>query len=309
MRSKRYGEGLSVQDILNLDTRKLTDDQLRAVTTRLASAANKRIRRMEKAGTESPALKNVKRSGGDFSTKGKDAKGIRSEFKRAKGFLQSKTSSLRGYKKVKTASPKRKAKTPRTTTKDLLQIDTSRYKQDDLKKYARRIFSIANRRLKRLIDSGESTPALSGLARSMGFDPAFFDYDDVKFTVKGKSLNQLRSDLKDARAFLNNETSTITGWKKVKNKTLSALSAEGVNLTDENWDLFWKSYEKLKEIDPSVAIRGLKYPVQAEVLKEVEGKKDPEEIALKVAGRIAEIYEEEQELINDSSKGVSMFFE
>ena len=96
--------GMTVQDILNMDNatfNKLSTSDMRKVVGRLVSAGNKRLRSFERAGESSPATRHVAKSGGSFSTKGKDLNALRSEYTRAKNFLQSKTGTRKGWKQVK----------------------------------------------------------------------------------------------------------------------------------------------------------------------------------------------------------------
>lgn len=96
--------GMSVQDILNMDIdkfNKLNTSDLRKVVGRLVSAGNKRLRSFERAGESSPATRHVAKSGGAFSTKGKDLNALRAEYTRAKNFMQSKSGTRRGWKQVK----------------------------------------------------------------------------------------------------------------------------------------------------------------------------------------------------------------
>lgn len=96
--------GMSVQDILNMDIEtfnKLNTSDLRKVVGRLVSAGNKRLRSFERAGESSPATRHVEKSGGAFSTKGKDLNALRAEYTRAKNFMQSKTGTRKGWKQVK----------------------------------------------------------------------------------------------------------------------------------------------------------------------------------------------------------------
>lgn len=96
--------GMSVQDILNMDINtfnKLNTTDLRKVVGRLVSAGNKRLRSFERAGERSPATRHVAKSGGKFSTKGKDLNALRSEYTRAKNFMQAKTGTRKGWKQVK----------------------------------------------------------------------------------------------------------------------------------------------------------------------------------------------------------------
>ena len=96
--------GMSVQDILNMDIEtfnKLNKSDLRKVVGRLVSAGNKRLRSFERAGESSPATRHVAKSGGAFSTRGKDLNALRAEYTRAKNFMQAKTGTRKGWKQVK----------------------------------------------------------------------------------------------------------------------------------------------------------------------------------------------------------------
>lgn len=105
MASKRksFVTGKSTAELLNMssgDISGLTRSQLAQVVSRIASAANKRLRGLERAGIVSPAYKRVMESGGKISTRGKNLNQLRAEFLRAKQFMDAKTSSVTGYKKV-----------------------------------------------------------------------------------------------------------------------------------------------------------------------------------------------------------------
>lgn len=105
--------GLSIKDILNMDyddIRKLSESDLSRITSRLVSSANKRIKRLSQSdiGLESPAIESFRqRMGGaeKFSVKVSGDKGERQGklqhiFTEAKHFLNLKTSTVGGYKKV-----------------------------------------------------------------------------------------------------------------------------------------------------------------------------------------------------------------
>lgn len=71
---------------------------LAKATSVLTQASNKRLARMKKQGITTPATEYIKKHGGRFSTKGKDVQQLREEFQRAKGFLESETSTIKGYR-------------------------------------------------------------------------------------------------------------------------------------------------------------------------------------------------------------------
>ena len=92
---------MKVKEILNLSDvqiNKMSRKELAQVTSILASAANKRIARIEKAGVTSPAAANVKAHDGKFSVKGKNTNQLRGEFARARNFMSNVTSTVKGAK-------------------------------------------------------------------------------------------------------------------------------------------------------------------------------------------------------------------
>ena len=92
---------MKVKDILRLSDvqiNKMSRRELAQVTSILASAANKRIARIEKAGVTSPAAANVKAHEGRFSVKGKNTNQLRGEFARARNFMNNVTSTVKGAK-------------------------------------------------------------------------------------------------------------------------------------------------------------------------------------------------------------------
>ena len=82
---------------------KLSRAELARAVSVLASAGNKRLRRIEKAGLtkSSNAYQAIARSGGDFSVKNKDITELDNEFERLKKFFapDTKTSTVGGTKK------------------------------------------------------------------------------------------------------------------------------------------------------------------------------------------------------------------
>lgn len=78
----------------------MKESTLRQAVTRLSSAMNKRLDRAEKAGVDSPAVREARESGGRFSGKGKTLEGLKAEFIRIKNFFQSPTSTQKGWEKV-----------------------------------------------------------------------------------------------------------------------------------------------------------------------------------------------------------------
>ena len=90
----------SLQSLVDLDPYKLMSmptADLRKVVTRLNSAANKRLKRLED--TVTPATIAVNRGGGKFSVKGLTTpEQVRNAYMRVRGFLQDPTSTKSGMK-------------------------------------------------------------------------------------------------------------------------------------------------------------------------------------------------------------------
>lgn len=74
---------------------------LKKEANRLASMANKRVRRLEQNNlTDAPAYQQYISSGGKFSVRGKDYNQLQQEISRLQAFISSKTSTVRGYNNV-----------------------------------------------------------------------------------------------------------------------------------------------------------------------------------------------------------------
>lgn len=80
---------------------KLNQNQMKKVINILGTEANRRISEFEKAGETSPALRSVEKSGGRFSSANKKLNALRSEFIRAKNFLESRTGTVAKYDALK----------------------------------------------------------------------------------------------------------------------------------------------------------------------------------------------------------------
>ena len=92
--------GVSIDKLTNLSATQIKQydrKNLAKIVTKLSSAANKRVKRLEKSGYNTPALRQSYR-GGHFGSKGKNLKQLRSEYKRVSSFLKSETSTVKGYK-------------------------------------------------------------------------------------------------------------------------------------------------------------------------------------------------------------------
>lgn len=94
--------GVSVNQLLNMGATELKGydrDNLSRIVTKLNSAANKRLVRLEKEGYNTPAMrKNHVDKGERFSVKDKNLKQLRAEYIHVSSFLKDNTSTVKGYK-------------------------------------------------------------------------------------------------------------------------------------------------------------------------------------------------------------------
>lgn len=108
-----YGDGIkkTFQDIAKKSKKIISQSEkekkdrirkFRNEASRLASMANKRLKRLEKGGlTDSPAYKKWLDDGGEkFSIRGKDYNQLQKEMARMRNFINSETSTIRGINKV-----------------------------------------------------------------------------------------------------------------------------------------------------------------------------------------------------------------
>ena len=91
--------GVSVNQLLNIGATELKGydrDNLSRIVTKLNSAANKRLVRLEKEGYNTPAMrKNHVDKGERFSVKDKNLKQLRAEYIHVSSFLKDNTSTVK----------------------------------------------------------------------------------------------------------------------------------------------------------------------------------------------------------------------
>lgn len=94
--------GVSIDQLVHLPASQIKGydrDNLARIITKLDSAANKRLVRLEKAGYSTPAMRAAKVDNGQrFSVKGKNLKQLRAQYIQVSNFLKSETSTKKGYK-------------------------------------------------------------------------------------------------------------------------------------------------------------------------------------------------------------------
>lgn len=173
------------------------------------------------------------------------------------------------------------------SVQDVLNMDINTFSAlnlSDMRKVVGRLVSAGNKRIRTFEKAGESSPALRYIYKSGG-----------KFSTKGKNLNELREEYARAKGFFISKTGNIKDWKKVKEETVKSLEKEGIRLINiSDFDKFWRSYEKLKELSPDVASKSMKYDALKEISTLIDTKPEMsiDDIATKLKKQMTKLYEE-----------------
>lgn len=112
-------------------------------------------------------------------------------------------------------------------------------KRDELAKQLQPTIDAANKRLKRLEGMETLSPALNSVMESGG-----------KFSIKGKSRNDLLKEASRAIAFINMKTSTVSGAKQFEKGFAAKLSNKAQGITNDQRKLLFDSFRKLQQISP-----------------------------------------------------------
>ena len=205
--------------------------------------------------------------------------------------------------------PKRKPKTYKQPSivsgksiSDILNMDIRDFNKlglSDLRKVIGRLVSAVNKRVRRFMKSGISTPATRSLEKSGGM-----------LSTKDKDLNQLRTEFARGRNFLEMETSSRKGYEEVQKKTIQTLQERGIDLTTDELDDVLEVYGRLKDIDPSVSVTMDSSQMIGEIAK-LDNTQDVQTRIMQAKERYNELYEENQQQYGKEVTlyGVSGFFE
>ena len=164
----------------------------------------------------------------------------------------------------------------------------------ELRQTVNRLASTANKRLATFEKRGVSSPAVWRVQQSGG-----------RFGPRGKDINALRAEYARVRSFIESKTSTIKGIKKVETETIKKLKAKGIEVTRDKVAELWEAYERIKERNPSVVARTLKYNTLQDVAELLNDNLSLDDIVEKLTNDMEAIYERGA---NDGFKGVGDFF-
>ena len=179
---------------------------------------------------------------------------------------------------------------------ELLEMNPDKLSAADLRQVVSRIASAGNKRLKRLDQGGVKSRAADVVMESGG-----------KFSVKGKTEDELRAEFMREKNFFERKTSSLTGIKQIQRETAKTLESRGVtNLDKDKIGETFALYDRLKEIDPSITAKNLKYGV-INAIVELPDYMDIEEKILAMQEQLEDIYEEQEDLYEDFSDIADFF--
>ena len=178
---------------------------------------------------------------------------------------------------------------------DLSERELSSLSHSDLSKVVSRLSQAANKRLTRLSKSDVFSSAYEGFRRR----------GEGRFTTKNKTDFDLKKEFLRVKDFLNMETSTIRGSKSVRREVIQKLKKEhNIKITNEQYNDFFKVYERLKEVDSIVSNKLMKYNVFEEISNVLDDSNIDETVD-EMRNRLTEIY---QKSVGDTERDISEFF-
>ncbi|MEE6207162.1 MAG: hypothetical protein VZR95_03815 [Alphaproteobacteria bacterium] len=181
-------------------------------------------------------------------------------------------------------------------------FDLKKMTDSELRTVVGRLVSAGNKRLRRYESKKGELPN----AGRQG------TYEERKFSTQGKDRTELMEEFKRAKNFFGAETSSLTGEKNVKTKSQKALNENfGISVSDEDYDTYWKAFDRLKELHPEIDERNYKYTILSHMDKMIEKRKGKPYKSYKtfvraIEKKLDDLYKENQRLRN--ADGTSGFF-
>lgn len=167
------------------------------------------------------------------------------------------------------------------TTQSLLNADVSEFMDwntRELRQAVRRLADTANKRQKALQTKGIVSPAT-------------YEAGNAKFSTAGKSENQLRAEFLRAKQFLESPTSTLTGARAFQREAKKELESRGINLKDKSYNDFLTTYLDMRDKDPSIRQRTLKYYLLREAEIETDSQLSIEDLADRLDSEFQSMFE------------------
>lgn len=132
-----------------------------------------------------------------------------------------------------------------------------------------RIGTVGTRRIQAVAKAGLKTPATWNTEMRTYRQ----DITGKKTQLNKLDLNELRRQYVRTKGFLQAPTSTVTGGRRWVKESIEGLKEHGVELTPDEFDLFWQAYEAAKDFVPGLGDAGFKYAVLGTIKSRIDKKK------------------------------------
>lgn len=206
------------------------------------------------------------------------------------------------------------------TVKQILEMpyyDLKKLTDSELKVLVGRLVSAGNKRLRRYQAKKGELPNAGSRRKATqtksGQTTTQQDYEKRKFSTVGKDRTELFEEYKRAKNFMKAQTSSLAGEKSVKRESQRIIKENfGITVNDTDYDIYWKAFDRLKELHPEVDERNYKYTILAHMDKMLEQRKGKpyksyKTFARAIEKKLQQIYEENESVKN--ANGTSGFFE
>lgn len=138
------------------------------------------------------------------------------------------------------------------TVKEQFKKSLTELEIEEARKAVRRYGDIANKRIRAIQGANLYSPALRALQDKQNTDtPHFSTVKDIDYDDGPKAINQLRHRLSEIQAFLDSDTSTITGARRYRRDVENRLGLE--NVSDRVLSTIWAVIARVKEVNPIIA--------------------------------------------------------
>lgn len=195
--------------------------------------------------------------------------------------------------------------------------DLKKLTDSELKVIVGRLVSAGNKRLRRYQAKKGELPNAGSKRRTTQTESGQMtvqqDYEKRKFSTVGKDRAELFEEFKRAKNYMTAQTSSLTGEKAVRKQSQKQIKENfGITVSDADYDIYWKAFERLKELHPEVDERNYKYTILSQMDKMIEQRKGKpyksyKTFARAIEKKLQQIYEEQESLLNGD--GTSGFFE
>ena len=302
-----FVSGLSVQNIMKMDLSTIPQEHLSKTASRVISAVNKRSKRLaEKEGKEYTPLSikgktpkqiitTVKKAIKIYNapTKSLSGKQKKEQAKKAKQKQKQKEKAKRAQQKARAKRAPQKARAKKKRPNNLQRIKGYTYEQynklseKELRKEAQTLAGIARKRVKRLEKEGGSY-ASTWLDKQLGGDG---------ISTRGKTRNELLHLFSTLKQFLDMETATVSGKKKVEKNVIASLKKENIDIDEQNYDKVFKALGELDKNFEELSNKDVRYKVIDSIQTMVKKNKNisVDDLVENMKERITEAYKDVQQ--------------